>query len=97
MNFKYTASTDSIKEMDDLTKYSLDCLEIYLWTRTVKINRINEILMNIWEEKLQEEAYQFINSSQDNKKANWQNFMTQFNKILKQIQNGVYDDDDDEE
>ena len=95
MNLKYTANTDSIKEMDDFTKLCLDHLEIHLWTRSVNVNRIHEILMNIWEKKLQEKAYQFINSTQENKKANWQSFMKKFNKILKKINNGVYDDDDE--
>ena len=95
MNPEFTASTDSIEEMDDLTKWTLDCLETHLLKRRIKIGRINEMLMNIWEEDLQDEGFQFINSEQDKKKEKYEHFMEEFNKILKKIVNGGYDDDEE--
>ena len=81
---------DSILELDELTKWSLDSLEFHLWTRGIEIERINEILMNIWEEDLQEEGFKFINATR-NKKEKFQNFMNEFNRILRKIRNGEYD------
>ena len=82
---------DSILSLDELTKRILDSLETHLRRRRViDGGRINIILMNVWEEILQEEAFQFINSK-NNKMQKLVNLMEECCEIVRKIQNGVYD------